>query len=67
MRIGTPCARSTIASGARRKVASILRALSASTTVGNSLKRCESKRVDEVVVLEAYEVTGQVRWHVTGK
>ena len=41
-------------------VASILRALSASTTVANSVKRCESNRV-AVVVFVAKSVTGHVR------
>jgi hypothetical protein len=49
MWIGTFCSRSTIASGASRNVASILRAFSDSTTVGKSGKRCESKRVPVVV------------------
>ena len=61
MWIGTPCSRSTIASGARMNVASILRALSASTTVGKSVKRCETNRVLVVVVFVAKSVTGQVR------
>jgi len=61
MWIGTPCSRSTIASGARMNVASILRALSASITVGNSENRCDSKRVPVVVDLVAKSVTGHVR------
>ena len=61
MWIGTPCSRSTIASGASKNVASSLRAFSASTTVGNSVKRCDTNRVPVVVVFVAKSVTGQVR------
>ena len=37
-----------------------------STTVGKSVKRCDSNRV-EGLVFDAKSVTGQVRWQVTGR
>ena len=40
--------------------------LSVSTTVGKSVKRCDSNRV-AVLVRDAKSVTGHVRWQVTGR
>ena len=62
----TPCSRSFIASGAIMKVASSRPPLSVSTTVGKSVKRCDSKRVERLV-FDAKSVTGHVRWQVTGR
>ena len=45
----TPCSRNFIASGAIMNVASSRPLLTVSTTVGKSVKRCDSKRVVRLV------------------
>ena len=45
----TPCSRSFIASGAIMNVASSRPLFTVSTTVGKSVKRCDSKRVARLV------------------
>lgn len=49
-----------------KKQASIRPALKASASVGKSVKRFDSNRVD-LLVLDAKSVTGQVRCQVTGR
>ncbi len=62
----TPCSRSFIASGAIMKLACSRPLFIVSTTVGKSVKRWDSKRVDGLV-FDAKSVTGHVRWQVTGR
>src|SRR5690349_23016246 len=55
-----------MASGAIMKLAWSRPALKDSTMVGKSVNNCDSKR-EVALVRVAKSVTGQVRWHVTGR